>query len=546
MTKFSEIYSKSMRISSEMSSIEEEWGRQLRCFIELPFLRRFIIFVGAFILLFSLLHINRVLGQSQAGQPWPPQYLDIGMSDLPQRPALFQAPDGIRYRQQYLSGGAGTGWTTWNPNGDFAKFYIEASRSMGKTSVFTFYNICQSGHGGGGNGNHPCYSQEQNTIRDNLANASTMRAYWDDMELFFEKAAQFPNETVILHVEPDMWGQIQLLTPNNNAAQYPHSVLVSGSGHPDLAGLPNSLPGFAQAVYRLRNTSNANHVLIAYHLSTWGVGDDFAYSDPDHNELISQADRSIQFYQSLDQSFDLTFFEMRDRDAGYYQFVWNQPNAWWNANDFDNHIKWIDRYTSATEQQVMIWQIPYGNTRRPIVNNTWAHYQDNLVETLLGESDFSTLKRYKEAGVIALIFGQGAGGTTCPCDSNNDGQVDDGGYFFEVATNYLDNHLLSLSGLNTRYSLNSDGINLSWNDVKADEYEVWWGDSANLAPGSSCSGAPNCVATISLTYSATLPNDTDERYFLVAYREDGALAETSAVFRSVRLTESVFLPAVVK
>ena len=507
---------------------------------------KLIICVGALILALSMLHPVLVKGDSHAIETWPPQYLDIGMSDLPQRPALKQVPEGIRYRQQYLSGGAGTGWTTWNQNGDFAKFYIEASRSMGKTSVFTFYNICQSGHGGGGNGNHPCYSQEQNTIRDNLANAGIMRVYWDDMELFFEKAAQFPNETVILHVEPDMWGQTQLLSPNSDSAQYPHAIMVSGSGHPDLGGLPNNLSGFAQAIYRLRNTSNANNVLIAYHLSTWGVGDDFVYSDPDHNSLISQADRSIQFYQSLGQPFDLTFFEMRDRDAGYYQFIWNRPNAWWNANDFDNHIKWIDRYTSVTEQQVMIWQIPYGNTQRPIVNNTWAHYQDNLVETLLGEPDFTTLKRYKEAGVVSLIFGQGAGGTTCPCDSNNDGQVDDGGYFYEVATNYLENHLLSLSGLNARYTLDVDGINLSWNDVQAAEYEIWWGSSANLTPGSSCSGASNCVTTAGLMYSATLPIGVDERFFVVTYRENGSIVETSPVFSSVRLTESIFLPLIIR
>lgn len=505
---------------------------------------KFVVVIGVFFAVFSLLQIKSVQGNPQAVDAWPPEYLDIGMSDLPKRPDRFQMPDGTYYRQLYLSGGAGTGWTKWNQNGNYVKYYLETSRSMGKASIFTLYSICQSGHGGAHNGNHPCYSQEQNTVRGNLANASTMRAYWNDVKLFFEKAAEFPNETIILHVEPDMWGHMHLLSPNDDAAQYPYSVMVSGSGHPDLGGLPNSASGFAQALYRLRNAANANHVLIAYHVSTWGVGHDFVYGDPDHNTLIAQADQSIKFYRSLGQPFDLTFFEMRDRDAGYYQHVWNRPNAWWNANDFDNHIKWIDRYTSTTKQKAMIWQIPYGNTQRSIVNNTWGHYQDNLVETLLGESNFATLKRYKDAGVIALVFGQGAGGTTCPCDTNNDGRVDDGGYFYEVANNYLNNHKLSLSGLNVQYFLRTDGIDLRWSDVQAAEYEIWSGNSANLAPGGNCSSASNCTSTAARSFSFTLPNGVDERYFVVTYREDGTLAETSPVFKSVRLTESIFLPAI--
>ncbi|MFT7586759.1 MAG: hypothetical protein ACI9EW_003198 [Cellvibrionaceae bacterium] len=499
------------------------------------------------ILLASQLGTTGAHGKTEAVQAWPPQFLDIGMSELPSRPSMFQVPDGTRYRQQYLAGGAKYGWSIWNNNGDFAKFYIESSQSYGKTSIFTFYNICQSGSGGGGNGNHPCYQNEQNAIKNNLENADTMRDYWNDLELFYKKAAEFPNETVILHVEPDLWGHIQQLSSNDDSAQYPNSVMVSGSGHPSLGGLPNSMAGFAQALFRLRDTTNADNVLIAYHASPWGTGDSFIYSNPNNAKLIATADQSIKFYKSLNQIFDLTFFEMRDRDAGFYQYVWNTPDAWWNPNDFDNHIKFINRYTESTGQQVMIWQIPYGNTKRAILNNTTSHYQDNLVETLLDEPNLETLKRYKDAGVIALIFGQGAGGTTCPCDSNNDGKVDDGGYFYEVASNYIKNNLLSLSGvpsLNASYSLKPDGIKLSWNSTGASEYEIWWGASANLAPGSNCAAASNCASTTNLSYTSTLPNNVSERYFVVAFRENGELSEVSAVFRSVRLTEFIYLPMI--
>jgi hypothetical protein len=54
-------------------------------------------------------------------------------------------------------------------------------------------------------------------------------------------------------------------------------------------------------------------------------------------------------------------------------------------------------------------------------NNTWGHYQDNRVETLLDEPTRATLTAYRDAGVVALLFGGGAGGVTCACDAIGDG-----------------------------------------------------------------------------------------------------------------------------
>ena len=49
------------------------------------------------------------------------------------------APFAFRY--QYLAGGAntGSGWATWNTNGDFARFYIEDSVANGIIPVFTLH-----------------------------------------------------------------------------------------------------------------------------------------------------------------------------------------------------------------------------------------------------------------------------------------------------------------------------------------------------------------------------------------------------------------------
>ena len=101
---------------------------------------------------------------------------------------------------------------------------------------------------------------------------------------------------------------------------------------------------------------------------------------------------------------------------------------------------------------MVLWQIPYGNTKMRAMNNTPGHYQDNRVEWLLGDAGRVHLGEYVDAGVIAALFGGGAARVTCPCDQMEDGVTDpapingndrpsltaddDGGYFAERAAAY--------------------------------------------------------------------------------------------------------------
>jgi hypothetical protein len=68
-----------------------------------------------------------------------------------------------------------------------------------------------------------------------------------------------------------------------------------------------------------------------------------------------------------------------------------------------------------------MWQIPLGNTKMRSQNNGWGHYQDNRPEWLLDEVARTHLTAYRDAGVVAFLFGGGAGGTTCACNAENDG-----------------------------------------------------------------------------------------------------------------------------
>jgi hypothetical protein len=110
----------------------------------------------------------------------------------------------------------------------------------------------------------------------NLDDAGTMRSLLSDLKLFFQRAGA-TRRAVILHVEPDVWGYVERTARGDDASTVP--ALVSAAGMPELAGLPDTAAGFAQAVKRLRDRY-APHVLLAYHLSVWGTKVDIALSDP--------------------------------------------------------------------------------------------------------------------------------------------------------------------------------------------------------------------------------------------------------------------------
>src|SRR5262245_25480230 len=126
---------------------------------------------------------------------WP-DGLELGVSDAPGGASAMSKALGFRY--QYLSGGVntGNGWATWAPGGDFVTNYVAESRAAQIVPVFSYYQLFQSNPG--------VSMGESGGVYANLTNPSTMAAYYDDLELFFQKAGAAGGMTV-LHVEPDLW-----------------------------------------------------------------------------------------------------------------------------------------------------------------------------------------------------------------------------------------------------------------------------------------------------------------------------------------------------
>ncbi|MCC7366474.1 MAG: hypothetical protein IT303_19105 [Dehalococcoidia bacterium] len=374
---------------------------------------------------------------------WPAG-IQVGLSDSPGGAAAMKAAAPFGFRYQYLAGGVNTGggWATWNTGGQFPVYYIQDSVANGIVPVFTYYMIYQSSPGNA--------QGEWDGVYNNLQNTATMTAYWNDLKLFFQRAGGTGAFTV-LHVEPDMWGFMQQRAGTaDNAALV--SAKVAATGVPELAGLPDTVAGFAQAVVRLRD-QYAPNVKLGYHISVWGTGDDIQYSNPTDARVDALATRAANFYLSLGANFDVAFGEFTDRDAAFKQYQYGDGGAsWWDASDFARHARFLAKFTSLANERVVLWQIPLGNTRMKAMNNTWGHYQDNRVEWFFDDPSRANLAAYANAGVVAFLYGGGAGGTSCACDGTRDGVTnpapingntldsysadDDGGFFRRKVKDY--------------------------------------------------------------------------------------------------------------
>ncbi|MDQ6811047.1 MAG: hypothetical protein M3Z95_03995, partial [Actinomycetota bacterium] len=235
-----------------------------------------------------------------------------------------------------------------------------------------------------------------------LRNAATMRAYWADYRLVLRRVAVAAGRRLaIIHVEPDLWGYLEQA----------HAGALARS--------------FAQQLIALRDRL-APHVLLAWHLSVWGTNEDPSYSKPSLAHMDALAARSATFYKVLKAHFDLVFNDITDRDAGFYQLVEGNGHTSWGPSDFRRHDAYIAGFTGRTRTAVVLWQLPLGNT---MLNDTWEHYRDNRVQWWLDDPSGKHLRATRDAGVIGLLFGGGAGGTTSA--------QTDGGLFYRLARRYL-------------------------------------------------------------------------------------------------------------
>jgi hypothetical protein len=351
---------------------------------------------------------------------WAPSHVELGLANGPGGAAHVRAYHA-RWRYQYLTGGVNTSynWKSWNPDGQFVTNYVRESRRAGVTPVLTYYQLLQSKSTNNGQG-----PGEADKDLANLKDNALMKAYYDDVALALRRAhEESKGRLVVLHVEPDLWGYVeQRAGASDDPATVP--AAVASTGNAQLQGLPDTAAGFAQALVRLRDAI-APEVRLGYHMSTWGTGTDPTQQDPSPATVDAVAARSAKFYNNLHARFDMVFSDPSDRDDGFDAKInGDHGHSRWSAGDYRRDERWLAAMHRATGLPLVMWQIPLGNRTLP---NTWKRFRDTHVQRLLGP-DSSTRRAYRDAGVIAFLFGGGADGTTS--------ERTDGGTFRRLAGRY--------------------------------------------------------------------------------------------------------------
>ena len=341
------------------------------------------------------------------------------------------------YQYQYLAGDIfSNGWQTWNsPNGDFARRFLEQIGSSGRIPVFTYYNIV------------PAKKRNQDPAFTNLADAEVMNKYFEDWKRLLQICRNY-GKKVIIHVEPDLLGYLQMFQNDPTKG----TIKVSESNFGEVKAFSNDAKGFSQAIVSMRNTYAPN-VLLGWHASQWATGYDVIKGK--HNPEQA-AIETAAYYRSLNARFDLIFSEFSDRDAGYDEIVNKKLNTTWstegntsngNLSDYERFRRFLKKLNRLTDQKIILWQIPIGNTLSATCNNSAGHYKDNKAEYFLQpvaeRSNVDRIKQYGEAGVIAFLFGRGAHDCTSFMDTKGDGTTglnetadDDGGYLRKYIGTY--------------------------------------------------------------------------------------------------------------
>lgn len=369
----------------------------------------------------------------------------------------------LDFRYQYLSGGAGTGWSTWNsPAGQFATYYMNDSDNNGYIPSFVYYNMLQS--------SGPSGSSESGTALAHLGNATTMNAYFGDWALLMQKAGAY-GKPVLVVVEPDLWGFIQQAASakgSTSAASVPASV--ASSGYSSAQGYPNTAQGFAWTLLHMRD-QYAKNAILTLHASPWGTGTDIASNTSSGVDAAAIGTQTAQFLSTEGiagnpsgvSTFDLISNDIADHDSGQSGIWWDRNNA--TFPNFSRYLQYANALSNGTGRRIVMWQVPEGNQYFDTQDNSAGHTQDNKAEYIIGHiADFAN------AGVVSVLFGPGNGGTYAQ-DMKGDGVTnpapistyecnlcnnhtssyadDDGGYLRLFLGQYYKNGVYALSGGST-------------------------------------------------------------------------------------------------
>jgi hypothetical protein len=311
----------------------------------------------------------------------------------------WQATSGVpwQYVYQYIT----YSWYTDGWGGNFVGRFVQQAWDEGYIPVISVYLML---------GVPPECGESATCYAGKLQNSATVSNY---LAAIAEAAGQANgSQPVIFQLEPDFYGFMQQKnyadgqSEPDSPANYPVALNISG--------YPNDLRGFGQRVVDVIHQTAPN-ALVAPHASMWATN-----RDPNSvpaAEVAGLAQSTAAFMGVMGGAeADLYFVEWSDRDSGCdHPTECNPPRPWWDISNRtlprpSRAVLWANALSAASGKRLILWQVPSGNMG---LDDTCQHYRDNRPDYA-----FSHPRDLAEAGIIATLFGGGAG---CSTQSNTDG-----------------------------------------------------------------------------------------------------------------------------
>jgi hypothetical protein len=335
---------------------------------------------------------QRQLAMDLRGEP----YFMVGLGNDNDGPYTQQIPIDLHYT--YLVGyGDQGGWPTWNTNGDYPTYRMDAAGAASVTPMFTYYQLAL---------------ELENNNDSVLNDTGRMHQYLGDWKLLFGKIAA-ENVSVAINIEPDFFGYLMQRAANGTAP----SAIPAKTHHADIqecASVPETAAGVVECIVKMAR-SIAPKARIGFHASMWGSW----YDVLDPNADIEGAARAVgDFLNGVGAAqTDFVSVETLDRDAGFWEtsgggntcsvtngsrgpVYWDETNT--ALPSFAQHLRWVSALTERVQRPAIEWQTPLG-VPSTTCGGTVGHWRDNRVKYF-----FEHVPDLAAAGIAGMTFGTGA------------------------------------------------------------------------------------------------------------------------------------------
>jgi serine/threonine-protein kinase len=316
---------------------------------------------------------------------------------------------------------AKTDWSQ-DPSRSPAKFVRDSYRE-GVFPLAIYYSLRAVGRADEGS------DAEAPELRETLVNRRLMLAYWRNVRELLQSLGS-TDKPVAVTIESGTLALLQQQLTFSGTRPASVAARVGSSGLPELRGLPDNLPGFAQGWRALRNRY-APKVLLGVELDDYGANIDISRDLPPGPTVEAAAQTVGAFYLDVAANvFDYAGLEMGFSEEGANP----SRTEIYSTPEKEAVVDFTRAFVRRTGIPVVLDGVPKGNTASRAITDRPFHWRDSWVQWLMGDDSFSGLTELRDAGAIGLVFSAGLGRYgTCPCDAAHDG-VTNGGKFGEPST----------------------------------------------------------------------------------------------------------------